>query len=78
MQILSAADQSVYQTVELQSKDKVLDIVEKSKIAQQKWKKVGLQERMRFVNLFVDHLVADKEDICTELSHLIGRFESLI
>ncbi|KAI8899333.1 aldehyde dehydrogenase domain-containing protein [Globomyces pollinis-pini] len=73
MNITSPIDQSIYKTVQLHSKDQALDAVEKSSLAQKLWKKVPLSERIRIVSSFVSHFVADKEDIATELSWLIGR-----
>ena len=47
--------------------------VESSIKAQKHWKQTPISTRIQIITKFVDCLLAKKEDIVTELSHLIGR-----
>ncbi|KAJ3361833.1 hypothetical protein HDU91_003719 [Kappamyces sp. JEL0680] len=71
--IVSPHDGSVYKEIPLQTTEQVLETVAGASGAQKLWQRTSLEKRMKIIEQFVNHLVADKEDIATELSLLIGR-----
>lgn len=73
-EIISPVDSlSVVQRVKLDTVEQALGKVEVAKQAQRDWKLTSLEERKRILTAFVDALISDREEIATELSHLIGR-----
>lgn len=72
--IYSPHNNTLYKTVDLLSKEETLRAINASHQAQKQWKLVPLEERKKIVEKFVEAIVAEKDDIATELAHLIGRF----
>jgi acyl-CoA reductase-like NAD-dependent aldehyde dehydrogenase len=71
--IINPADQSAYATIRLNSKEDADVTVSKAAAAQKKWKALSLDERKKYVSSFVEHFVAEKDEIAKELSSMIGR-----
>lgn len=72
--IISPVDGLVHAKVALSSTTHALEIVENAKIASESWKETPIEERIHFINKFIDAFLENKNEICDELSWLIGRF----
>ncbi|EGF77282.1 hypothetical protein BATDEDRAFT_91630 [Batrachochytrium dendrobatidis JAM81] len=71
--IVSPVDQSVYKTVRLSTREEAMAAVNKAHAAQAAWKATSLENRIALVTKFVEHFVGMQDDICLELTWLIGR-----
>ena len=72
-QIISPHNQQIYANVTFQSQQHAQNAITMSIQAQKQWKLVPLSKRVEIVGKFVECLLAKKDEICTELSSLIGR-----
>lgn len=71
--IISPVNSEIYKTISLLSMEDAASAVTSAKIAQKEWKLLSIQDRKTYVLKFIDALIADKEDIATELTWCIGR-----
>ena len=70
---LTPIDGSVYVQRPLATGAAIQQTMERARVAQSKWKRVPLGERIAFVNRFIDAFVARKDKIAEEITWQMGR-----
>ncbi len=70
---ITPIDNSVYYEDNLDTKDDINEVLKEAEIVQKKWANTSLDERIVYIQKFIDEVVSKKDEIAREITLQMGR-----